>query len=61
MRTFAFQVRGIHHQAEKFKWFRSNNMNLIITTWFFTRKLNLILPEPFSSRTKETATEKMVF
>jgi len=63
MRTFAFKVRRIHHQAEKFKWFRSNNVNLIITTCFFTRKLNRIRHEPFSIRTKETATEttKMVF
>jgi len=43
----------MHLQAEKFKSFRSNNVNLIITTCFTTHKQNLIRHEPFSSRTKK--------
>ena len=59
-----FQLRGIHHQAEKFKSFRSNNVNLIITIDFFTCKQNLNPHKPFFQPDNKTTTVKttiMVF
>ena len=56
----SFQVRGIHHQAEKFKSFRSNNVNLITTIGFLhVNKILFSNPhEPFSQPDKKTTTVK---